>query len=61
MDEKVPDYFRVQKLMVSGRVIREINRRQFGDQLANGVCFYRVIIKVNGDEVENEILLLTLI
>ena len=23
-----------------------------GDQLANGVCFYRVIIKVNGDEVE---------
>ena len=69
---EVPDYFRIQILTPTGRVVREIDRDelgalqigrnitdyawngkdQFGDQLANGVYFYRVIIKINGEEME---------
>lgn len=70
---KVPDYFRIQILTATGKVVREIDqaelgtirigrniteyawdgRDEFGDQLANGVYFYRVITKIEGEEIEN--------
>jgi hypothetical protein len=69
----VPDYFRIQILTATGKVVREIDRDElgpirvgknitdyawdgrdeFGDQLANGVYFYRVITKINGEEIEH--------
>ena len=71
---KVPDYFRIQILTATGRVVREIDRNElgiitigrnitdyawdgkdeFGDQLANGVYFYRVITKIEGEEIEHK-------
>lgn len=70
---EIPDYFKIQILTVSGKVIREINRNEFGnmhigrniteyfwngtdeygDPLANGVYLYRVIVKINGEQVEH--------
>ena len=70
---KIPDYFRVQILTISGRVIKEIDKYElghihigrniteyawdgtdeFGDRLANGVYFYRVITKIDGETVEH--------
>ncbi|MCB0479998.1 MAG: hypothetical protein KDC83_01140 [Flavobacteriales bacterium] len=69
----IPDYFRIQILNISGRVIKEIDRDElgnihigrniteyawdgtdtYGDRLANGVYFYRVITKIEGEEIEN--------
>ncbi|MGB0402955.1 MAG: C25 family cysteine peptidase [Salibacteraceae bacterium] len=71
---QVPDYFRIQILTATGRVVREIDRDElgvitigrnitdyawdgkdeFGDQLANGVYFYRVITKIEGEEIEHK-------
>lgn len=68
----IPDYFRIQILNVSGRVIREVGRNElghihigrniteyawdgtdtYGDRVANGVYFYRVITKIAGEEIE---------
>ncbi|UTW64312.1 hypothetical protein KFE98_09290 [bacterium SCSIO 12741] len=70
---KVPDYFRIQILTVTGKVVKEIDRGelgeirigknitsyawdgtdQYGDRLANGVYFYRVITRIEGEEIEH--------
>ncbi len=68
----IPDYFKIQIMTITGKVVREIDitelgpihigrnitqyawdgRDQFGDQLANGVYLYRVITKINGQDIE---------
>ncbi len=67
----VPEYFKIQIMTVTGKVVREIDkaelgsihigrniteyawdgRDEFGDQLANGVYLYRVIVKLNGQQM----------
>lgn len=69
---KIPDYFKIQIMNISGVVVREIDKSelgpiyigpnitqyawdgtdQYGNQLANGVYFYRVITKIDGHNVE---------
>ena len=69
---EIPEYFKIQVMTVTGKVIREINREElgplhigrnitsyawdgtdeFGDRLANGVYLYRVITKLNGEDIE---------
>ena len=68
----VPDYFKIQIMTITGKVVREIDlfelgpinigrnitqyawdgKDQFGDQLANGVYLYRVVTKINGENIE---------
>lgn len=68
----VPDYFKIQIMTITGKVVREIDkaelgnihigrnvteyawdgRDEFGDQLANGVYLYRVIVKLDGQQME---------
>lgn len=68
----VPEYFKIQVMTVTGKVVREIDkselgpihigrniteyawdgRDEFGDQLANGVYLYRVIVKLDGQQME---------
>ena len=69
---QIPDYFKIQIMTVTGRIVREIDmdelgpihigrniteyawdgRDDFGDQLANGVYIYRVVTRLNGQDVE---------
>jgi flagellar hook assembly protein FlgD len=69
---EIPEYFKIQIMTVTGKVIREImrdelgpihigrniteyawnGRDEFGDQLANGVYLYRVLTKLNGQNIE---------
>jgi len=69
---EVPEYFKIQIMTVTGKVVREIDktelgpihigrniteyawdgRDEFGDQLANGVYLYRVIVKLDGQQME---------
>lgn len=68
----IPDYFKIQIMTITGKVVREIDvselgpinigrnitkyawdgKDQFGDQLANGVYLYRVITKINNQNIE---------
>lgn len=69
---RVPDYFKIQIMTISGIVVREIDKSelgpiyigrnitqyawdgtdQYGNRLANGVYFYRVITKLDGQDME---------
>ena len=69
---QLPDYFKIQIMTITGKVVREIDmdelgplhigrniteyawdgRDDFGDQLANGVYLYRVVTRLNGQEIE---------
>ena len=69
---KIPEYFRIQILSISGRVVKEINQDElgnihigrnvtqyawdgtdtYGDRMGNGVYFYRVITKIEGEDIE---------
>ncbi len=69
---QLPDYFKIQIMTVTGKVVREIDmdelgplhigrniteyawdgRDDFGDQLANGVYLYRVLTRLNGEDIE---------
>lgn len=69
---QLPDYFKIQIMTVTGKVVREIDmnelgplhigrniteyawdgRDDFGDQLANGVYLYRVVTRLNGENIE---------
>ncbi len=69
---EVPDYFLIQIITITGKVVREIDiselgpihigknisqyawdgRDDFGDLLANGVYLYRVITKINNQNIE---------
>lgn len=68
----IPDYFKIQIMTITGKVVREIDiselgpinigrnitqyawdgKDQFGDQLANGVYLYRVITRINNQNIE---------
>jgi hypothetical protein len=70
---QVPDYFMIQIMTVSGKVVREITLEElgsihvgrnitdyawdgtdeYGDRLANGVYLYRVISRINGEDIEH--------
>jgi len=69
---EVPDYFKIQIMTITGKVVREIDKSElgpihigrniteyawdghdeYGDQLANGVYLYRVIVKLNGEQMD---------
>jgi len=69
---QLPDYFKIQIMTITGKVVREIDMDElgplhigrniteyawdghddFGDQLANGVYLYRVVTKLNGEDIE---------
>lgn len=69
---EIPDYFKIQILTVSGKVVKEIDLTEYGsvhigrniteyawdgtdnygDKLANGVYFYKVITNINGENIE---------
>jgi hypothetical protein len=69
---QIPDQFTIQILTVTGKVVKEITKEEFGeihigrniseyvwdgtdnfgDVLANGVYLYRVIAKINGEDIE---------
>ncbi|MPM11050.1 hypothetical protein SDC9_57388 [bioreactor metagenome] len=69
---EIPEYFKIQVMTVTGKVVREIDKSElgpihigrniteyawdgrddFGDQLANGVYLYRVIVKLGGQQME---------
>lgn len=69
----LPQYFKIQIMTITGKVVREINldelgmirigrnitdyawdgRDQYGDQLANGIYFYRVVTRIEGEKIEH--------
>lgn len=69
---QVPDLFTIQIMTITGKVVREINRDEFGDlhigrnitayawdgrdaygdQLANGVYLYRIITRLDGENID---------
>ncbi|MCC7051129.1 MAG: hypothetical protein IT239_05055, partial [Bacteroidia bacterium] len=69
---KIPTYFKIQILTITGKVVREIDLAElgpihigrnitdyawdgtdmFGDRLANGLYFYKVITNIDGNEIE---------
>ena len=69
---QLPDYFKIQIMTITGKVVREIDMDElgslhigrniteyawdghddFGDQLANGIYLYRVITRLNGENIE---------
>jgi len=69
---QLPDYFKIQIMTITGKVVREIDMDElgplhigrniteyawdghddFGDQLANGVYLYRVVTRLNGENIE---------
>lgn len=69
---EVPDYFKIQIMNISGRVVKEITGEelgalrignnisqyawdgtdQYGDKLANGVYFYRIVAMIDGEDIE---------
>ena len=69
---KIPDYFKIQIMTITGKLIREITnaelddihigrnitnfawdgRDSYGDPVGNGVYLYKVIAKIDGENVE---------
>jgi hypothetical protein len=69
---EVPQYFKIQIMTVSGKIVREIQAAelgplhvghnkttfawdgtdQYGDRLANGLYLYRVVTRLNGEEIK---------
>ncbi len=69
---EIPEYFKIQIITISGKVVREITENElgplhigrniseyawdgkdtYGDQLANGVYFYRTVTRLHGQVIE---------